>query len=190
MLKDYEIEKPVLETNRLLIRPFNENDVFDLKEWLGNEAVYTYWGRKVSKGERNPELLFTGPRSWASKKPCIDFRWGIVLKETNKVIGMIELFDIQNNRMGDIGYRVNPAYWNCKFAAEALEKVIEFAFDNTELDRINANVDVRNIASIRVLEKCGFIKEGTIRQGKMVSDYCDYNIYGMLRADYVKRIEE
>ena len=38
----------------------------------------------------------------------------------------------------------------------------------------------------KVLERCGFIKEGTIRQGKMVSVYCDYNIYGMLREDYAK----
>ena len=46
-------------------------------------------------------------------------------------------------------------------------------------------VDVRNIASNRVMEKCGLTKEGTIRQGKMVSVYCDYNIYGMLRKDYM-----
>jgi len=46
-------------------------------------------------------------------------------------------------------------------------------------------VDVRNVASNRVMEKCGFIKEGTVRQGKMVSVYCDYNIYGMLRKDYM-----
>ena len=47
-------------------------------------------------------------------------------------------------------------------------------------------VDVRNIASNRVMEKCGLIKEGTIRQGKMVSVYCDYNIYGLLREDYMR----
>ena len=46
------------------------------------------------------------------------------------------------------------------------------------------SVDVRNIASNRVMEKCGLTKEGTIRQGKMVSVYCDYNIYGLLREDY------
>ena len=50
----------------------------------------------------------------------------------------------------------------------------------------NGRADVRNIASNKVLEKCGFIKEGTIRQGKMVSVYCDYHIYGMLREDYAK----
>ena len=41
-----------------------------------------------------------------------------------------------------------------------------------------------DIASNKVMEKCGFVKEGTVRQGKMVSVYCNYNIYGMLRDDY------
>ena len=43
MLKDYEINKPVLETDRLIIRTLNEADVPDLKEWLGRDEIYTYW---------------------------------------------------------------------------------------------------------------------------------------------------
>ena len=97
---------------------------------------------------------------------------------------MIAVFDIQNARMGDIGYRVNPEYWNMGITTEALKEVIRFIFENTELERINGRADVRNIASNKVMEKCGFIKEGTIRQGKMFSVYCDYNIYGLLREDY------
>ena len=52
MLKDYEIDKPILETDRLIIRTLNVNDVADLKEWLGREEIYTYWGRKANKNER------------------------------------------------------------------------------------------------------------------------------------------
>ena len=95
MLKDYEIDKPVLETDRLMIRTLNEADVPDLKEWLGRDEIYTYWGRKASKGEKNPELMFIDARPWVKRKPSPDFNWGIVLKETNKVIGMIAVFDIQ-----------------------------------------------------------------------------------------------
>ena len=185
MLKDYEINKPILETDRLIIRVLNENDVANLKELLGRDEIYTYWGRKASKGEKNPELLFIDARPWVIRKPSLDLDWGIVLKETNKVIGMIAVFDIQNARMGDIGYRVNPEYWSMGITTEALKEVLRFVFENTEIERLNGRVDVRNVASNRVMEKCGFIKEGTIRQGKMVSVYCDYNIYGLLREDYM-----
>ena len=186
MLKDYEINKPTLETDRLIIRVLNKNDVADLKEWLGRDEIYTYWGRKANRNEKNPELMFgPDPRPWVKRKPSPDFDWGIVLKESNKVVGMIAIFDIQNARMGDIGYRVNPEYWNMGITTEALKEVIRFIFENTEIDRLNGRADVRNIASNKVMEKCGFIKEGTVRQGKMVSVYCDYNIYGMLREDYM-----
>ena len=186
MLQDYLINKPILETDRLIIRTLNESDVADLKEWLGRDEIYTYWGRKANRNEKNPELMFApDPRPWVKRKPSPDFDWGIVLKESNKVVGMIAIFDIQNARMGDIGYRVNPEYWNMGITTEALKEVIRFIFENTEIERLNGRVDVRNIGSNRVMEKCGLIKEGTVRQGKMVSVYCDYNIYGMLRDDYM-----
>ena len=120
MLKDYALEKPVLATDRLLLRTLTEADVPDLREWLGREEIYTYWGRKASNGEKNPVLLFVDARPWVKRKPSLDFKWGIVLKETNSVIGIIEVFDICNNRMGDIAYRINPVYWNLGLATESL----------------------------------------------------------------------
>ena len=66
---------------------------------------------------------------------------------------------------------------------EALKEVVKFVFENTEIERLNGRADVRNIASNRVMEKCGFIKEGTVRRGKIVSVYCDYNIYGIYLTD-------
>ena len=56
------------------------------------------------------------------------------------------------------------------------------------MKRLNANADVRNVASNRVLEKCGFTKEGTIRQGKMVSSWCDYHLYAILKSDIASYI--
>lgn len=101
------------------------------------------------------------------------------------MIGELQIFDIQNCRMGEVAYRFHPKHWRQGLATESLQAVIDFIFRKTEMKRLNATADVRNIASNRVLEKCGFIKEGTIRQGKMVSTYCDYNIYGLLDEDIV-----
>lgn len=184
MLKDYLEVKPILETPRLILRTLTPDDVPDLRRWLARDEIYTYWGRPASKGEREPETMFVDPRPWVKRKPSPDFKWGMVSKDTNTVIGDISVFDIENSRMGSVGYRLDPDLWGQGYTSEALAAAVDFIFTRTELDRLHATADVRNVASNRVLEKCGFVHEGTIRHGKMVSVYCDYNIWGMLREDY------
>jgi len=184
MLKDYLENKPILETPRLILRPLTPDDVPDLRRWLARDEIYTYWGRPASKGEREPETMFVDPRPWVKRKPSPDFKWGMVSKDTNTVIGDISVFDIENSRMGSVGYRLDPDLWGQGYTSEALAAAVNFIFTHTELDRLHATADVRNTASNRVLEKCGFVQEGTVRHGKMVSVYCDYHIWGMLREDY------
>ena len=183
MLKDYATQKPTLETARLILRPMTIDDAPDLKEWLARDEVYTYWGRKATVGEKEPERLFVDARPWVKRKPDLGFDWGIVLRETGKVIGTVTVFEVENNRMAGLGYRLDPRLWGRGIATEAVGEAVRFLFRQTELDRLWATVDVRNIASWRVLEKCGFLKEGTVRHGKMVSVYCDYHLYGLLRED-------
>ena len=175
---------PTLETNRLLLRSPVPSDAPDLSEWLGRDEIYTYWGRKATGGEKNPASLFIDPRPHVKRKPNPDCNWMLVLKETGKVIGQLEIFNVENGRMADVGYRLHPAYWRQGLVTEALKSAIRYAFEETTLQRLNASADVRNIGSNRVLEKCGFIHEGTVRQGKMVSVYCDYHLWGLLRSDY------
>ena len=98
---------------------------------------------------------------------------------------MIEVFDVENDRFGMVGYRIAPWLWREGICTEALRGVIEFIFSETGIDRLQGNVDVRNVASNRVLQKCGFLLEGTIRHGKFVSRYCDYNIWGLIQEDVV-----
>lgn len=177
---------PVLETERLILRPMRAEDAADLKKWLGRDEVYTYWGRKVTGGEKNPESLFVDPRPWVKRKLGKDMHWGVVLKNAGEVMGDVTINDVQNDRMASIGYRLNPDEWSKGYITEAVQAVVQYIFGQTHLQRLEATVDVRNLASVRVLEKCGFQREGTIRQGKMVSEYCDYHIYGLLKTDGMK----
>ncbi len=175
---------PNLETKRLFLRKLTANDADDLREWLGLDIIYKFWGRSASKGEKNPELLFIDPRPNVKRKPSHDFAWGIVNKEDNKVIGMIEIFNVENDRLGNVAYRINPNFWNKGICTEALNRIIDFIFSETKIDRLHAEADVENAASNAVLKKCGFTHEGCIRNGKMVSIYCTYNIYGYIRDDF------
>lgn len=181
---------PTLETKRLTLRKLTPADAGDLREWLGLDSVYQYWGRPASKGEKNPELLFIDPRPNVKRKPVHDFIWGIEWKETHKVIGMIEVFDVENDRLGNLAYRVHPDFWGKGICTEALKRVIEFIFSETTLDRLHAEADAENTASNIVLEKCGFTHEGRIRNGKMCSTYCTYNIYGYIRDDFNQSVNK
>lgn len=71
---------------------------------------------------------------------------------------------------------------NLLMMTEALACAVKFCFSHTELKRIWTDVDVRNVGSCKVLERCGFEREGRIREGKMVNTWCDYYIYGILRS--------
>lgn len=177
-LADYITSKPVIETVRLRLRPMCAGDVPALKEWLPDPSVYTYWGKGPGKADKNPELLFE-----KSEKPTKSFHLGIVRKDTDRVIGDIWVYLIENDRMASVAIRLSPACQGQGFGTEALSAMTEFCFSNTELKRLWTEVDIRNIPSQRMLEKCGYTREGLIRQGKMVNTWCDYYIYGILASD-------
>jgi len=179
-LADYIENKPVLQTERLILRQLLPSDIPALKEWMPDKAMYTYWGKPAGKTDKNPELLFE-----KGKKNTKSFHWGIALNENNKVIGEAWIYLIEKNRMAKIALRIASAYQGGGFGTEAAKAIIDFCFTHTELQRIWTDVDIRNIASWKVLEKCGFTREGMIRQGKMVNTWCDYYIYGLLKTDII-----
>lgn len=184
-LQDYIFDKPILQTQQLMLRPLQKEDISDLKEWLGDSSIYQYWGKRPGKSDINPELLFQKP-----ERPTKSFHWGIVHKQTGKVIGEMWIYLIENDRMAKVAFRLSPTYQGNHLMAEALVRVVIFCFEETELQRLWADVHVCNIASFKTLEKAGFKREGLIREGKMVNIYCDYYLYGMTSADYIEVMDK
>lgn len=181
-LADYIFQKPVIDTERLTLRPMWVEDVPALKQWLPDPSIYTYWGKGPSKAEKNPELLFV-----RDERPTKSFHLGIEEKLSGKVIGDLYVYLIENDRMASVAIRLAPACQGKGCGTEALSAMTNFCFSNTELKRLWTEVDVRNIPSQKMLEKCGYRQEGLIRQGKMVNTWCDYYIYGILASDMPQR---
>ena len=180
-LQDYVQNKPVLETEQLILRPLRKEDVTDLKEWLGDSSIYQYWGKRPGKSDLNPELLFQ-----KQEKPAKSFHWGIIHKQDHKVIGDMWVYLIENDRMAKVAFRLSPACQGKRLMTEALVRAVTFCFEETELQRLWADVHTQNIVSCKTLENAGFKREGLIRGGKMVNTYCDYYLYGMIKADYIE----
>lgn len=177
-LADYLHDKPVIETERLVLRPLVRADVPALREWMPDERLYRYWGKGPSKAEKNPELLF-GREERATKS----FHLGIAEKKSGKVVGDIWVYKIENDRMASVAIRLAAACQGKGYGTESLGAMTRFCFEHTELRRLWTEVDARNTASCRMLEKCGYVREGLVRQGKMVNAWCDYFIYGRLAGD-------
>ena len=177
-LADYIESKPVIDTPRLRLRPMCAADVPALKEWTSDPSVYTYWGKGPGKADIDPALLFAKP-----EKPTKSFHPGIEETASGKVIGDLWVYLIENDRMASVAIRLAPARQGRGYGTEALSAMTRFCFEHTELRRLWAEADVRNIPSQRMLEKCGYTREGLIRQGKMVNTWCDYYIYGILASD-------
>ena len=134
-LQDYIQNKPILDTERLLLRPLQYDDIDDLKEWLGDKSLYQYWGKRPGKSDLNPELLFQ-----KKERPTKSFHWGIVYKKDNKVIGEMWVYLIENDRMAKVAFRLSPIYQGNGLMAEALTEVVIFCFEKTELQRLWADV--------------------------------------------------
>ena len=180
-LADYIKEKPTIETERLILRPMAPSDIPALRTWMPDEKIYTYWGKGPGKAEKNPELMFE-----KKKKPARSFHLGIAGKEDNRVIGDLWVYLIENDRMASVAIRLAGSCQGRGYGTESLSAITEFCFEHTELRRLWTGVDIRNIPSWKMLEKCGYTREGLIRQGKMVNTWCDYYIYAKLKEDHKK----
>jgi ribosomal-protein-alanine N-acetyltransferase len=90
----------------------------------------------------------------------LDFSYTMRLKQTNQMIGGFGLI----HELGKIqfGYAISPTHWNRGYSTEACQRMMDEVKRYSEIYRVNTFVDTENVASIRVLEKCGLVREATL----------------------------
>ena len=159
---------PVLETERLILRPINKEDAFDMYEYARTTLV----GPKAGWAPHNSVYETTAIISLfiqQAQRTGLGV-YAIVLKETNKMVGTIELFNLYANFKAEMGYALNPRYWGMGIIPEAGRAVLAWGFNELNLKRIEINLFVDNIQSERVCQKLGLSFEGIIRNGYMRYD--------------------
>ena len=107
-------------------------------------------------------------------------------KENLKLIGAIGLHLDLANRKAEIGYWLGKSFWNKGYVSEALQKVLKFGFEELNLNKIYASHFLHNPASGKVLEKNGFVYEGTLCQEIFKNNqFLDIKRYGFLKENFI-----
>lgn len=111
--------------------------------------------------------------------------WAIELVSTQAMIGTCCLSNADAvSKHAELGFGLRRPFWGHGYMTEAARAVINCGFDTLRLHRIEAEIDPRNIASARVLERLGFVKEGLLRERWIIDGHLsDGAIYGLLRSD-------
>ncbi len=177
-----------LTSVRILLREMEERDFVDVHKYASQEKVCQYqpWGPNTEQEtvEFVKEVLED-----AKKEPRSRFTYAVILQESGEMIGAGELtIQDETNRVGEIGYILNPTYWGLGLATEAAKRLIEYGMNELKLHRIYATCDPRNTASSRVLEKVGMRKEGQIREHLLMKDgWRDSFLYSILEQEWVEK---
>lgn len=175
---------PRLETKRLILRKLDVSDAPDIYAYASDEAVsqYMLWSTHRCIEDAKTFINYTLKRYGSGDAG----EWGIVLKETNTLIGSIGFpwYDIANSR-AEIGYVLARPYWGQSLMPEAAGKIIEFAFDEMNLNRIECCHFAPNEKSGRVMRKLGMKYEGTAWR-RIFAKGCFWDVrqYALLREDW------
>jgi ribosomal-protein-alanine N-acetyltransferase len=151
---------PILKTERLLLRPATMHDAADIFAYASDPEVskLLHW-YPSTKIEETYEIIKQWLADYQTNKPA---PWVIVDTTSHKVIGTIGLHEYDGDKKSAlIGYCIARHYWGKGLIPEALQAVINYLFTQTETNEIVAFCRVDNPRSQRVLEKCGFIKQGS-----------------------------
>ncbi|MEY2538409.1 MAG: hypothetical protein QOG67_2149 [Verrucomicrobiota bacterium] len=144
----------ILETERLILREYAEDDVEAFYRLNSDPEVMRYTGDDMlSDIDHAREILLAHPITDYRKHGF--GRWACLLKSDGQKIGFAGLKYLEERKEVDLGYRLLPAYWGQGFATEASGAVIRYGFDQLGLHRVIGLARPENTASVRVLEKVG-----------------------------------
>ena len=152
-----------LLTPRLKLRKIDLKDTADIFTIYGDPQALEYWGHEPYTDPQQAADMITDRIKWWDSGDSICF----VIEEraSGRAIGTISLFSIhESSRRAEIGYILNRDYWRQGLANEGVSAAIDYAFNQLNLNRLEADIDPENSASAALLSKLGFTLEGKLRQ--------------------------
>jgi ribosomal-protein-alanine N-acetyltransferase len=175
---------PNLETNRLNLRRLKSEDVSEIFALRSNPEIMKFIPRPLMK-TREEALEFISVMD-ANVNNNILLNWAITTKEEDKLIGMIGFYRMKpENYRAEVGYILSAEFHGQGIITEALERIIQFGFEEMKLNSIEAVIDPENFGSEKVLLKNNFIKEGHFKEHTFFEGkFLDSVFYSLLKKNY------
>jgi RimJ/RimL family protein N-acetyltransferase len=154
---------PVLEAPRVRLRALADGDVDALFAIFSDEVMMRYWSTPPMRERAEAERYLASIHAGFAGRSL--FQWGIERREDGEVLGTATLFNFHHGCMrAELGYCLRSPWWGRGYMGEALAALIDHAFGTLKLRRLEADVDPGNAASLRILERMGFTREGLLRE--------------------------
>ena len=179
-----ELFFPVIETERLALKPLVISDSDSLLEIFSDPEVMRYWN--TAPWATNQDSLDFITESKGSMQRQESLILGVYLKSTGELAGKCMLFSYdKESKRAEIGFGLGRSFWGKGYICEAGEALIQYGFNTLGLRRIEAEIDPDNHSSAKALEKLGFSREGLLRQRWEVNGIVsDSAMYGRLVSDH------
>jgi [ribosomal protein S5]-alanine N-acetyltransferase len=152
---------PIIETNRLVLRPFRSEDAPEVARILSTPHMFQHTLPFEQPYPVQTAVSWIGRHAEDAARG-VKLQWAITLPD-NSLIGTVSLALERDPPQGDLGYWIGVAHWNQGYATEAVRAVIAYGFEVLRLPRIEGMCYASNTASTRVLEKSGLVLERTLR---------------------------
>lgn len=181
---------PTLAAERIVLRPLVLRDAVDLYNVFSDNETMRYWSTEPIRDRAEARRLIEVAR--AEQAAGTMYEWGLALRVDNRVIGSCCLFDFEwNNGRAELGFVLLRRLWGQGLMREALVTLIDFAFEGLGLRRLEADVDPRNEASLILLERLGFRREGLLRERWNVGgELQDAVFLGLLAREYRRQADQ
>lgn len=172
-------------THRLRLTPITKEHLLPIHDLHAQPETDAYNTLGIPKNSIETAMVIQ-PWITANDLPKIkNYTLAITLKKKAIFIGLFGL-KLGNPKYNgaEVWYKIHPKYWNNGYATEALKEVLNFGFNTLKLHRIEAGCAVANLASIKVLEKVGMLREGRCRKIlPLATGWADNFEYAILSSD-------
>lgn len=179
------IEEPVFETERILLRKLDMDDLEEYFNFASDPLVSerTLWDRH--KSTEDTRVFLEKVKQSVEEKSA--YRWAIIYKPDQKLIGRVGFVYLDEiHSCTEIGYALSSRYWGKGLATEALQQVIKYGFCHMKINRIEGKCNVDNRSSARVMKKVGMQQEGILREKlKIKGEFVDQIQFAMIKKDFL-----